>query len=152
MPIWAPRGGRPGLVTNGHSTGAWSEAIRHTDTGADAGDQPRPGCRWPRRGTGWNSRASRSAGSAVGTVGRSWPKSASSRSTPRPAGCGAAAVHWSAFRSSPMPSGRVAAAKPASWARSSRSGANPARRMDASRRRPNSAIRRVRGTVTQATA
>ena len=28
---------------NGHHTGAWSEVIRHTDTGADAGDQPRPG-------------------------------------------------------------------------------------------------------------
>ena len=44
-----------------------------------------------------------------------------------------------------MPSGMVAAAKPASWTRSSRSGAKPARRMEASRRRPNSAIRRGLG-------
>ena len=39
-----------------------------------------------------------------------------------------------------------------SWDRSSRSGANPARRIEASSRRPNSAIRVVLGRVTQATA
>ena len=60
--------------------------------------------------------------------------------------------HSSAFRVSPRPSGRVAAAKPASWARSRRRGAKPARRMDASRRRPNSATRMVLATVTHATA
>jgi len=60
--------------------------------------------------------------------------------------------HSSAFRVSPSPSGRVAAAKPASWARSRRRGANPARRTDASRRRPNSAMRMVLATVTHATA
>ena len=47
---------------------------------------------------------------------------------------------------------RVEAAKPTSWARSSRSGANPARRIEASRRRPNSVIRSVLGTVTVQTA
>ena len=40
MPIWAPVGGRPGVEMNGHSTGAWSEVIRHVDTGAFAAAQP----------------------------------------------------------------------------------------------------------------
>ena len=62
MPIWAPRAGIAGLVTKGHSTGAWSEVIRHTDTGADAGAQPRPRCRTPRRGVGGKNRASLTGG------------------------------------------------------------------------------------------
>ena len=40
----------------------------------------------PRRGTGWNRRASRIRGSGVGMVGRSWPKSASSWAVERPRG------------------------------------------------------------------
>ena len=42
MPICAPVGGRPGVEMNGHSTGAWSEVIRHVDTGAFAAAHPRP--------------------------------------------------------------------------------------------------------------
>ena len=47
-----------------------------------------------------------------------------------------------------VPRGMVDAANPTSWARSRRSGANPARRTEASSRRPNSVIRMVFGTVT----
>src|SRR5450631_4919759 len=85
MPIWAPVGGSPGGLMNGHSTGAWSEVIRHVETGAFAGDQPRPGRRPPERAACLKSRGSFIAGAGCGTVGRSWPKSASSRAMSRPA-------------------------------------------------------------------
>src|SRR5450759_3463330 len=49
VPLWAPVGGSPGGLMNGHSTGAWSEVIRHVETGAFAGDHPRPGRRAPAR-------------------------------------------------------------------------------------------------------
>src|SRR5450631_1632205 len=84
MPIWAPVGGSPGGLMNGHSTGAWSEVIRHVDTGAFAGDHPRPGRRAPARAACLNSRGSFAVGAGCGTVGRSWPKSASSRAMSRP--------------------------------------------------------------------
>ena len=61
-------------------------------------------------------------------------------------------AHRSALRVSEPPSGMVETAKPTSWARSSRSGANPALRMLASRRRPASLIGDGRATVTVATA
>ena len=94
MPIWAPRGGRPGLAISGHSTGAWSEVIRHTDTGAGAGDQPAAGPAAAAAGHRLEQPRLRARrGSAAGTVGRSWPKSASSRPTPRPRRSCAAAVH-----------------------------------------------------------
>src|ERR1019366_882472 len=85
MPIWAPVGGSPGGLMNGHSTGAWSEVIRHVETGAFAGDHPRPGRRAPARAACLNRRGSFIAGAGCGTVGRSWPKSASSRAMSRPA-------------------------------------------------------------------
>src|SRR5674476_1624793 len=84
MPIWAPVGGSPGGLMNGHSTGAWSEVIRHVETGALAGDHPRPGRRAPVRAACLNSRGSFTGGAGCGTVGRSWPKSASSRVMSRP--------------------------------------------------------------------
>ena len=61
-----------------------NSAMRHTDTGADAGDQPRSGRRSPRRDIGANRRGSRSLAGGWGTEGSSWPKSASRRSTPLP--------------------------------------------------------------------
>ncbi len=84
MPIWAPVGGRPGAAISGHNTGAWSEVIRHTDTGADAGAQPRPRCRTPRRGVGGKNRASLTGGAGLSRVGSWWPKSASRRAVSRP--------------------------------------------------------------------
>ena len=85
MPIWAPVGGRPGVAISGQSTGAWSEVIRHADTGGvGEAAQPRPGVRGPRRPARRNSRASLEGAGSLGTAGRSWPKSASSRVTSRP--------------------------------------------------------------------
>ena len=91
MPIWAPVGGRPGVEMNGHSTGAWSEVIRHVDTGAVAAAQPRPARRCAASGCVAGTAAAVLASVAgIGAVGRSWPKSASSRSRPgrRAAGSG----------------------------------------------------------------
>ena len=85
MPIWAPVGGRPGAAMNGHSTGAWSEVIRHTDTGARVeAAQPLPARRGPRADVCRNSRGCDARTGSVGAGGRSWPKSASRRVTPRP--------------------------------------------------------------------
>src|SRR4051812_49709263 len=70
-PSWAPVGGRPGAAMNGHHTGAWSEVIRHVDTGADAAAHPRSRRITPRRDTGRNRRASRRPPSCgAGTAGR----------------------------------------------------------------------------------
>ena len=241
MPICAPVGGRPGAVMNGHNTPAWSEVIRHVETGADAGDQPRPRARPPRRGTWRNSRpgltptahppAGPPAARSMPGVGQQLrdaappptptaPGSAGPRPCPGPrprrplprwpdgpgggpeAGAGAggglglgpravdpvgvphrvrgagfagpgAGALWSGGRpgagervrrprvagmgQSPRrvrdsPRGTTDAANARSWARSRRCGANPARRIAVSSRRPNSPTGAVFGTVTVATA
>ena len=122
MPIWAPVGGRPGAAMNGHNTGAWSEVIRHTDTGADAG-APAASAAGGRRGAGWAGTAGLPAagGVGVGRVGSWWPKSASRWAVSRPRR--RAAGHASLLRVRLTPSGMVEAANAASWARSRRSGA-----------------------------
>src|SRR5680860_280735 len=84
MPIWAPVGGSPGGLMNGHNTGAWSDVIRQVATGAFAGDHPAPGRRAPARAACLNSRGSFITGAGCGTLGRSWPKSASNRAMSRP--------------------------------------------------------------------
>src|SRR4029450_3649293 len=55
MPICAPVGGRPGVEMKGHKTGAWSEVIRHVETGALAAAQPGLRLRRPLRDAEWNS-------------------------------------------------------------------------------------------------
>ena len=85
MPICAPVGGSPGVAMNGHSTGAWSDVIRHVDTGADGGRPPRPRPRAPRADAGRNSRGSRRLRRPPARCGgQGWPKSASSRARSRP--------------------------------------------------------------------
>ena len=149
MPIWAPRGGKTGWspTATAPAPGRRSSATLHT--GAGAGDQPRSGSPVARgRGTARTAAPASVAGSGAA------PSAAGDRSRPaagpprdRPGLAAAlpgrvAAGHAVSRRcgARQTPSGMVAAAKPASWDRSSRSGANPARRIEASRWRPNSAI------------
>ena len=71
MPNWAPVGGNAGVAIIGHKQAAWSDVIRHCDTGTDAADQPRPGRRGPPAGTVANSLGSRAGLDAAGAVGNS---------------------------------------------------------------------------------
>ena len=157
MPICAPVGGRAGAEMNGQNTGAWSLVIRQAGAGARGG---RPaaaaaGCTAARRRTGragapWPpGRAVGIGGQVVAEVGEQGRHVAARRAAV-PAGRGGHQA--SPVRVRLMPSGMVEAANATSWARSRRSGANPARRIEASRRRPNSVIRSVLGTVTVHTA
>ncbi len=82
--ICAPVGGSAGAEMNGQNTGAWSLVIRHADAGALAAAQPLPCRAAPRREAYLNRRGSLVCGSGAGTVGRSCPKSASSRAMSRP--------------------------------------------------------------------
>ena len=152
MPICAPVGGRTGAAMNGQNTGAWSDVIRHCDSGAYPAPQPAPRSRGPRgdlsRG---NSFAPRRPPARV-------PPAAAARgrgrraAAPPPARAGPPADGSSArlrdiFR--PTPRGMVEAMNPESAARSSRCGVKPARRIEDSSCRPYSSIGHNPGTVTE---
>ena len=102
------------------------------------------------RGERWGSWAGRGRSRRAGRPCPSRPRASPRLGAAVPAGRGGHQA--SPLRVRLIPTGMVEAANPTSWARSSRRGANPARRIEASRRRPNSVIRSVLGTVTVHTA
>ena len=113
-----------------------------------AGVLEQPRLPWPPvPASGWSGGRGRSRTAAAACPARTWR-----RGGPRLPVRGLLAHQASPVRVRLIPSGTVEAANAVSWARSRRSGANPARRTEASRRRPNSVIRRVLGTVTVHTA
>ena len=142
---------------SGHTPAVCSEVIRYTASGAGTAHHPASRPARPCRPT-VTSNSSRSRGAAArrrsagAGGGRSRPAADPLRGRRAPA-TRVGRHRWPPRRrGSPMPSGMHAATNPESWARSSRSGVNPAAVIEVSRRRAASAIDASASTVTAAAA